>query len=307
MDWNAVRTVMQNMRMRKGYTPRNMMYLLGIAILSALFVGGGLEISTRLQDGAETEVSRIDAERFSNAFTLLGSEGSGVMQLESTNDYSRIAIEGKELVLDGDFLDDPLRRQLPRAFTYQEDAVSGGTLCIYKQGLRFSLGEPPCEPDTVACDGTVTMTGDTPGSGAIRSEGRCVYYERGGAPTYGWYCDNGQYTSQDFYERYYGGCSPQPDAFIEVNRLVCPDEGDNDALYGCYAAFSYRCAEGAGTASVTLTTPGDDATASPACTGDIEHMRVSQTFTATGPATVSVTATVPGGDPDYRQTTMETR
>lgn len=294
-------------RTRKGYTPRNMIYLLGIAILAALFVGGGLQISTRLQSGAETEVSRVDAQRFTNAFALLGSEGGGYMRLDSTNTYARIAIEGKELVLDGGFLDEPLRRQLPRVFTYQENAVSGGTLCVYKQGPRYSIGGPPCQADRVTCDESVTMTGTTPGSGDINSTGRCVYYEKEGAPTYGWYCEGGQYTSIDFYERYYSACSPQPDAFIEVNRLVCPDEAVSTTTHGCYAAFTYRCTESAGSATVTLTTPDGDTTVRPDCTDDIEHGRVSQTFSASGSITVRAAASVPGGDPDSRETTFEAR
>lgn len=287
-------------RTRAGMTIENVILIVGVAILVSFMLWGGFGVADVLSQQSQEQVARQDRARVMNAFSMLVGEGGAQMELAFTNSYSEIAISGRELVLDGDFLEEPKTATLSGKQIFADSSVSGDAVCVVKQGLEFRLERPPCTSSSVACDETTDISRSS--RQRIRTTDLCNYYETDDRPTFGFYCRNGIYTEQEFYRAYYEECDPHGDVFVEINRLQCPETGSS-ATTGCFAGVTFRCPAGS-SASIQLDTPGGSASTSPACTGETRHVRVSETFTGSGD--VRAEAVLPGGESDARSTTVAT-
>ncbi|MDY6777061.1 MAG: hypothetical protein SVU32_00220 [Candidatus Nanohaloarchaea archaeon] len=212
--------------MRKGLTSRFLIRVFVITVLVAATLAGGGPLSEALGIGVKRGYARLDAIRLFSPFVTLQGQGTATMEVTLKNSYGRVELitggDRPRLVLDADFLENTRSRQLPPSYNYEAADISGKTICVKKQGVSFTISEGACS--SISC-----------------SSNSCSTRMAGGAPQFGYFCNNGAFTRQQFYSRYYDQCSSPDESFGQVNRLSCPMFNFVDQEFGCMVSVSYRC------------------------------------------------------------------
>lgn len=246
---------------RKGFTVNYLTRLIIILVLIAAVLSMGGPAGQQIDEGLRDEHAQTDKQRLYGPFIYLAGAGSASMEIQLENEeYTDIAIDGRELRLEADFLDSSERAYLPSQYSYSTDIGEGEQrMCIEKQGADYELYSGSCED--LSC---------TSGCSTIESDGKL--HE-------GYYCKDGAFTRKEFYENYYSssasGCNQRSD-FVAVDRVMCPDSAASSANYGCMMEFSWHCSGGSVTAE--LSAGSSQTTRSYDCTGEVEHNRIYVTL-----------------------------
>ncbi|MDY6770568.1 MAG: hypothetical protein SV186_01275 [Candidatus Nanohaloarchaea archaeon] len=245
--------------MRKGLTSRFLIRVFVITVLVAATLAGGGPLSEALGIGVKRGYARLDAIRLFSPFVTLQGQGTATMSVTLKNSYDRVELitggDSPELVLDAEFLENKRSRQLPPSYNYDAADVSGKTLCVEKQGLSFTISKGSCSP--ISC-----------------FSNSCSSRMAGGAPQFGYFCNNGAFTRQGFYPRYYNQCSSPEDSFGQVNRVACPMFNFRGQEFGCMISVTYRCPQDKFAYFTLNSSEGRQYTQEMPCSGRLNHTRV---------------------------------
>lgn len=190
----------------------------------------------------------VTARRMSQAVELVSVLASSSYSVEMDREYEKMEIsDGKLVFYDGEQEIETLFTE--RITTSFQEVTS---ICVSNSG-EINVGKncqlENCEEDT------------------------CL--EREG---YGYFCEEGVLTGEDFYRKNFENCKETEETFFNLDFVSCPDKAEPGAMISCSAGITYRCEGEERSIKTEFGTEEEEHTLS--CTGRIETENIVITTAA---------------------------